>query len=135
LRGVKRWPKASVQKFSNFIRTNGLDVAFLQKDTYNHAKVNDFCTRERFIEYFVDVVRAKKAFFSDEEIDSIMNELDPYYTGIIQIALLQSFYREEIHYYNLTTLNRPKQIFAGIRSKIFPNKRLALQQALTSVDT
>lgn len=124
---MKRWPKASVQKFSNFIRTNGLDVAFLQKDTYNQAKVNDFCTRERFIEYFMDVVRPKKLHFSDEEIDSIMNELDPYYTGIIQIALLQNYYREEIHYYNLTTLNRPRQIFSGIRSNIFPNKRLALQ--------
>ncbi len=63
-------------------------MAFLQKDTYNQAKVNDFCTRERFIEYFMDVVRPKKLHFSDEEIDSIMNELDPYYTGIIQIALL-----------------------------------------------
>ena len=105
---MKRWPKASVQKFSNFIRTNGLDIAFLQKDTYNQAKVNDFCTRERFIEYFMDIVRPKKLHFSDEEIDSIMNELDPYYTGIIQVALLQSYYREEIHYYNLTTLNRPK---------------------------
>jgi hypothetical protein len=31
-------------------------------------------------------------------------------------------------------LNRPKQIFDGIRSKVFPNKKLALQQALTSVD-
>ncbi len=132
---MKRWPKASVQKFSNFIRTNGLDIAFLQKDTYNQAKVNDFCTRERFIEYFVEIVRPKKVAFSDEEIDSIMNELDPYYTGIIQVALLQNYYREEIHYYNLTTLNRPRQIFAGIRSKIFPNKRLELQQALTSVDT
>ncbi len=92
MRGVKRWPKASVQKFSNFIRTNGLDVAFLQRDTYNTQnnanKVNDFCTRERFTEYFMEVVKPKKALFSDEEIDSIMNELDPYYTGIIQIALL-----------------------------------------------
>jgi hypothetical protein len=32
-------------------------------------------------------------------------------------------------------LNRPKQIFSDIRSKVFPNKKLALQQALVSVDT
>lgn len=35
----------------------------------------------------------------------------------------------------MTTLNRPKQIFSDIRSKVFPNKKLALQQALVSVDT
>jgi hypothetical protein len=64
-----------------------------------------------------------------------MNELDPYYTGIIQISLLKTFYSEEIDFYNVTIFKRPAQIFEGIRSKIFPNKRLALQQALTSVDT
>ena len=32
-------------------------------------------------------------------------------------------------------MNRPKQIFNDIRSKIFPNKKLAIQQAMTSVDT
>lgn len=52
-----------------------------------------------------------KEKFSDEEIDSVLNELDPYFTGIIQIQLIQNYYREEIHFYNLTTLNRPKQIF------------------------
>jgi hypothetical protein len=88
LRGTKRWPKESIQKFANFIRNNGLDVAFLQRDTYNPAKVNDFCTRERFIEFFNEVAKPKNAFFSDEEIDSILNELDPYYTGIIQISLV-----------------------------------------------
>jgi hypothetical protein len=108
LRGTKRWPKESIQKFANYIRTNGLDVAFLQRDTYNPRKLNDFCTRERFIEFFNDVARPKNAFFSDEDIDSILNELDPYFTGIIQIALLQTYYREEIHFYNLTALNRPK---------------------------
>jgi hypothetical protein len=62
---------------------NGLDVAFLQRDTYNPGKLNDFCTRERFQEFFNEVARGKNAYFSDEEIDSILNELDPYFTGII----------------------------------------------------
>ena len=65
--------------------------------------------------------------YSDEEIDSILNELDPFFTGIIQVLLVQNYYREEIHFHNLTTLNRPKQIFAEIRGKVFPNKKLALQ--------
>ena len=63
-----------------------------------------------------------------------MNELDPFFTGIIQIQLMQNYYKEETHYYNMTTLNRPKQIFTDIRAKVFPNKKLALQQALVSVD-
>ena len=77
---------------------------------------------------------SKNERFSDEEVDSILNELDPYYTGIIQIYLIQNYFKEEIHFYNLTTLNRPKQIFQDIRSKAFPNKKLAIQQALTGVD-
>jgi len=40
------------------------------------------------------------AKFSEEEIDSIMNELDPYYTGIIQIQVIQNYYQEEIHFYS-----------------------------------
>lgn len=134
LRGTKRWPKSQIQKFANYIRANGLDIGFLQRDSYNPTRVNDFCTRERFHEYFVEVAKPRDGHFSDEEIDSILNELDPYFTGIIQISLIQSYYREEIHFYNLTTLNRPKQIFHNLRSKVFPNKKLALQQALTSVD-
>lgn len=34
----------------------------------------------------------------------------------------------------MTKLNRPKQIFDEIRSKVFPNKKLAIQKALTAVD-
>jgi hypothetical protein len=60
-----------------------LEIAFLQRDSNNQSRVNDFCTRERFVEYFNDVCKAKGGMFSDEEIESILNELDPYYTGII----------------------------------------------------
>jgi hypothetical protein len=35
LRGTKRWPKASVQKFANFIKGNGLNVAYLERDTFS----------------------------------------------------------------------------------------------------
>lgn len=88
LRGTKRWPKASVQKFANYIRASGLEVAYLQRDSHNPTRTHDFCTRERFVEYFQEVVKAKGGLFSDEEIDSILNELDPYFTGVVQIALL-----------------------------------------------
>ena len=123
-----------MQKFANHIKANGLNIAYLQRDSFSQTKVNDFCSRERFIQYFNEVVFATGDRYSDEEIDSILNELDPFFTGIIQVLLVQNYYREEIHFYNLTTLNRPKQIFAEIRTKVFPNKKMALQQALTSVD-
>jgi hypothetical protein len=29
LRGVKRWPKPALQKFANYIKSNGLNIAFL----------------------------------------------------------------------------------------------------------
>lgn len=112
LRGVKRWPKQAIQKFANCIRQNGLDLPYLQTDTLtkNQNRPNEFCTRERFIQYFYDSVN-KQQRFSDQEIDVILNELDPYFTGVIQIFLIQNYFKEEIHFYNLTTLNRPKQIF------------------------
>jgi hypothetical protein len=111
-----------------------LDIAFLQKDPFNSSKLNEFCTRERFTEFFNVIAKEKNAHFSAEEIDTILNELDPYFTGVMQVSLIQSYYKEEIHFYSLTALNRPKQIFGNLRSKVFPNKKLALQQALTSVD-
>ena len=37
--------------------------------------------------------------FSDIDLDVIMNELDPFHTGIIQINLIQRFYAEEIKFH------------------------------------
>lgn len=125
LRGTKRWPKASLQKFANMVKQQGIDVAFLSKNK------SEFVTREHFQKYVSEEVAQK---FSSEEVDGVMNELDPFFTGIIQIALLQSYFAEEIHFYNVTCLNRPKEILQEIRSKVFPNKKLSLQQALVSVD-
>ena len=43
-----------------------------------------FCTRERMTNFFFTQVRSQDTFdFSDTDIDVIMNELDPYHTGII----------------------------------------------------
>ena len=48
-----------------------------------------FCTRERMVNFFITEVRHQNTFdFSDTDIDVIMNELDPYHTGIIQINLI-----------------------------------------------
>ena len=74
-------------------------------------------------------------YFSDLEIDSILNDLDPFYTGVIQLRLLQKVYQEEIQYFRRTSLSRPNEILEDIRTVIFPNKRVALQQALASADT
>lgn len=48
-----------------------------------------FCTRERIINFFMTQVADKTTFeFSDTDIDVILNDLDPYHTGIIQINLI-----------------------------------------------
>jgi hypothetical protein len=66
------------------VKAHGMDLAYLQRDSYNHdqKKPNDFCTRERYIQYFNEKVSDFEKF-SSEEIDAILNELDPYFTGII----------------------------------------------------
>ena len=56
----------------------------------------------------------------------ILNELDPYFTGVIQISQIQRFYKEEIDYFKLVTLNRPHEVLEEIRSIAFPNKKIAL---------
>jgi hypothetical protein len=73
--------------------------------------------------------------FSDLEIDSILNDLDPFFTGVIQLRLVQSVYHEEIQFFRRTSLSRPTEIIEDIRTLVFPNKRVALQQALASADT
>lgn len=90
LRGVKKWPKKSIQKFANYIRDNGLDVKYLMQPSdavknESEAKILlKFCTRERMINYFITKVRLQSVYdFSDEDVEIIMNELDPYHTGII----------------------------------------------------
>ena len=90
LRGVKKWPKKSIQKFASYIRENGLDINYLMQpsdaaSTEAQAKILlKFCTRERIVNYFITRVRTQTVYdFSEEDIDVIMNELDPYHTGVI----------------------------------------------------
>lgn len=72
--------------------------------------------------------------FTDLEVDSILNDLDPFYTGVIQLRLVQKVYYEEIQFYKRTSLSRPNEILEDIRTLVFPNKRVALQQALAQAD-
>lgn len=59
LRGVKKWPKKSIQKFANYIRENGLDIKYLMQpsdaaSSEAQAKVLlKFCTRERIQNFFI----------------------------------------------------------------------------------
>lgn len=94
LRGVKKWPKKSIQKFANYIREHGLDIKYLMEpsdaaSSESQAKVLlKFCTRERIINFFMLKVKDTTFEFSDTDIDVILNELDPFHTGIIQINLI-----------------------------------------------
>jgi hypothetical protein len=60
--------------------------------------------------------------------------LDPFYTGVIQLRLCQKVYHEEIQYFKRVSTSRPNEILDDIRTLVFPNKRVALQQALASAD-
>jgi hypothetical protein len=71
-------------------------------------------------------VKSKGENFNELEIDSILNDLDPFHTGIIQLRLMLKIYEEELHHYKLTSLNRPREIIEDIRTAVFPNKRIAL---------
>ena len=87
-----------------------------------------FCTRESIIKFFLEEVMDKTTFeFSDEDVEVIMNELDPYHTGIIQINLIQRYYAEEIRYHHQVNMNRPQEILEQIRAASFPTKRIPLQ--------
>lgn len=48
MKGVKRWPNKSVQRFANHIRRAGLDAGFLQTGNVQGKTYTSFCTRERF---------------------------------------------------------------------------------------
>ena len=81
------------------------------------------------------MVAGQGEHFSDLEVDSILNDLDPFYTGVIQLRLCQKVYHEEIQYFKRVSQSRPNEILDDIRTLVFPNKRVALQQALASADT
>lgn len=135
LKGIKRWPKQSVQRFADHLRRHGLDLVFLQTGKRAGKRFSHFCTRERFVQYFEEVVKSQGGQFSELEIDSILNDLDPFFTGVVQLRLLQNVYHEEIQFHKRTSLSRPNEILDDIRTAVFPNRRVALQQALASVDT
>jgi Ca2+-binding EF-hand superfamily protein len=135
LKGIKRWPKKSVQRFADHVRRHSLDLAFLQTGNQPGRQFTSFCTRERFVQYFEEVVSQRGDHFTDLEVDSILTDLDPFFTGVIQLRLLQKVYEEEIQFARRTSLSRPNEILDDIRTLVFPNRRVALQQALASADT
>lgn len=134
VKGIKRWPKQSVQRFADYIRRHGLDSAYLQTGNNAGKQFTAFCTRDRFTQYFQEVINRRGEHFTDLEIDSILNDLDPFFTGVIQLRLVQKVYEEEIQFYRRTNLSRPNEILEDIRTRVFPNRRVALQQALASAD-
>lgn len=97
-------------------------------------KFASFCTRERFAQYFQEVVSKRGEHFTDLDVDSILNDLDPFFTGAIQITLVQKVYEEEVQFFRQTSLSRPNEILEDIRTLAFPNKRVQLQLALASAD-
>ena len=130
LKGVKKWPKPSIQKFANYIRSYNIDLSFLQEPGKIVSKtVNvQFCTRERLQEYFLKINSSTAPFqFPDDDIELILNELDPYSTGAIQISNIQRLFKEEIELYKQVNLKKPQEIIEKIRSVAFPNKKIALQ--------
>lgn len=62
--------------------------------------------------------------FEDEEVENIMNELDPYSTGVLQIKLVEKYFREEIDFFKQVSLRRPHEIIENIRSAAFPNRKV-----------
>lgn len=116
-----------MQKFADHLRRYGLDLVYLQTGKRAGKRFSYFCTRERFVQYFEEIVRTQGGGFSELEIDSILNDLDPFYTGVVQLKLLQNVYHEEIQYHKRTNLSRPNEILDDIRSAVFPNRRIALQ--------
>jgi hypothetical protein len=64
LRGVKKWPKPSIQKFANYIRAYNIDISYLQEPGKSVSKtVNvQFCTRERLQEYFMQLNSSSAPF-------------------------------------------------------------------------
>jgi len=69
-----------------------LNVSFLQEPSETSTNTEQakvllkFCTRERFTHYFMTEIKEKGIDFSQQEIEVILDELDPYYTGVIQIS-------------------------------------------------
>ena len=106
LKGVKKWPKKAIQKFANYIREYGLDAKQLMEssDGASDAQARTllkFCTREKILHFFMTKVCGPESTFefSDTEIDVILNELDPFHTGVIQISIIQRYYAEEIKFH------------------------------------
>ena len=74
------------------MRAHGIDLGFFRgvaensTDPFAARLMLTFCTRERIGEYFAQVVsdlNKELDDFTDEEIDLVMNELDPYNTGVV----------------------------------------------------
>jgi hypothetical protein len=76
----------------------------------------------------------KNLKFDEEEVEAVLNELDPYFSDIIMIARLRERFKDEIHFHSISSFNRPTEIISIIRGKVFPKKKLAMQQALVDVD-
>lgn len=72
--------------------------------------------------------------FSNEEIELILNEIDPYFSNTIKVKSILQIFKEEVHYNSMSSINRPNEAINKIRAEVIPSKKLALQQAFVNVD-
>lgn len=120
---------------ADFIRQHGLNFKELQKDG-SMLKAQQFVTREQLANFFGTLKNdsGEEKAFSDQEIDQILNELDPYDTGAIQYKVLESYFEEEIAFQKNAVHRKPELIIEKIRNLAFPNHKIALQQSLAAAD-
>jgi len=73
-------------------------------DPFAERLMQTFCTRKRIQQYFEDVVHEKNKeldTFTDEEMDLVMSELDPFNTNVIQIGHIQRLFIEEMRFFHI----------------------------------
>ena len=125
--GVKKWENPAINILAEYIRTKGLDIGQIKKIV---GGGREYLTKAEFIECLVSF----NLNISAVHIESICRELDPFHTGMFPFQGLADFFKEELHFYNIRSISRPREIISEIRTKIFPQKKLRLQQALAEVD-
>lgn len=122
--GLKKYPNEAMNKFSQYIRSYGLDLS-------NILEGKNFAKKEDFLQYLLNLPIRLTLF----QAESIINELDPFKTKKIMLKSLTELFKDELHFFNLTNINKPREIIHEIRTKIIPHKKLQLQRALADVDS
>jgi Ca2+-binding EF-hand superfamily protein/serine/threonine protein kinase len=125
--GNRTFSHPAFEKLAQLVRRQGLDVAAA---VTRQCGTKDLVHRNKLMDWLSSLSLG----LSENDLNAMMDELDPYFTCNVEISRLSQYFAADQLAYKLKNLGRPTEVLDSIRAEIFPKHAMKFQYALVQAD-